>query len=259
MCCELTTWYWLSLLDTYPPLPYTCTKDPSHLPWVRKREPPLRKAAPPLGENALGEALRDFRVLTREALNLCRQQRLSCLSDTETKKTQSGTTALQGLIQPFMGRLSTGQPGFLLTLITRGRSLSKILGVSSGSVTLRGRIWAQTVQLAGMGSDSFCSQLFDDQGSKSERKRQRADRNRRTGGEPSSPGTKEDRRAAVSCGDLCEVWRLGFWEGGFSSYAFLHLVGRLSTHTCIVFLKPMPLWSLTVAPSIQLHCFRSLT
>lgn len=150
---------------------------PSHLPRVRKWEPPLRKAAPPLGEKALGEALCDFRVPTRETLNLRRQQGLSCLSDTERqRRPPSVTTALQGFIQPFMGRLSIGQPGFLLTLITRGRSLSKFFGVSSGSVTLRGNIWAQPVQLAGMGSDSFCSQLFDDQGSKSERKRQRADR-----------------------------------------------------------------------------------
>lgn len=128
MCCELTTWYWLSLLDTYPPLPYMCTKDPSHLPWVRKREPPLRKAAPPLGENALGEALCDFRVLTREALNLCRQQRLSCLSDTETKKTTISYHSFAGLDPAFHGQ-AVHRTTWLLAYLDHQRTESlKVLG-----------------------------------------------------------------------------------------------------------------------------------
>ena len=60
---------------------------------------------------------------------------------------------------------------FLLTLITRGWSLSNFTGVSSRSITFRGNFWVQPVQLAGMGSDSFCSQSFVHQGSKSERGR----------------------------------------------------------------------------------------
>ena len=66
---------------------------------------------------------------------------------------------------------AVGEPVFLRTLITRGCSLSNFLGVSSRSITWRGNFWAQPVQLAGMGSDSFCSQSFVHQGSKSDRGR----------------------------------------------------------------------------------------
>lgn len=71
----------------------------------------------------------------------------------------------------YMSNWSVGESGFLLTLITRGWSPSNFFGVSSRSITLRGNFWAQPVQLAGMGSDSFCSRSFVHQGSKSERGR----------------------------------------------------------------------------------------
>jgi hypothetical protein len=156
-----------------------------------------------------------------------------------------------------MGRLPIGQPGFLLTLITRGRSLSKFFGVSSGSVTLRGNIWAQPVQLAGMGSDSFCSQLYDDQGSKSERKRQRADRNRRTGGERSSPGQEksgEQQFPLETSGRRCGGQASGK-ERRFSSHAFPYFVETQQAHA---FPKPNPSAEQSRAAATSLHNSPSL-
>lgn len=124
-----------------------------------------------------------------------------------------------------MGRLFIGKPGFLPTLITRGRSLSKVFGVSSGSVTLRGNIWAQPVQLAGMGSDSFCSQSLDDQGSKSERGRDRG----QTGSEGQllSQEQTQTGKDQSSFGDPCEqVWRAEK-ERYFFLYDFLYCVNKI--------------------------------
>ena len=100
----------------------------------------------------------------------------------------------QGLVlsSHLMGYEAVGEPVFLRTLITRGCSLSNLLGVSSRSITWRGNFWAQPVQLAGVGSDSFCSQSFVHQGSKSERGRdvEKAD----TAGESRRP-SNGDREA----------------------------------------------------------------
>lgn len=56
-----------------------------HSPWVRKWEPPFRKAAPPLGEKPFGEAFCNLRVLAQKTLKPLRWQGLSGLGKAENK------------------------------------------------------------------------------------------------------------------------------------------------------------------------------
>lgn len=55
---------------------------------------------------------------------------------------------------------------------------------------MRGNFWAQPVQLAGIRSDSFCSQSFVHQGSKSEQGRGRYRKN--TADKPNRPAMREE-------------------------------------------------------------------
>ena len=59
-----------------------------HSPWIRKWEPPLRKAAPPLGENPFGEALRHLGVLAQKTPKLLWQQELARLDKADKSKTK---------------------------------------------------------------------------------------------------------------------------------------------------------------------------
>lgn len=126
----------------------------SHSPRVREGEPPLGKAALPLGKKLFGEAFRRLRVPAQEVLEVFSQQRLPRLGAKAKQARSSRYNFCSG--RPAHERAQQAAP---LTLITSGRTLSKVFGASSGSVTSRGRAWAQTVQLAGTGSDSLCSQL----------------------------------------------------------------------------------------------------
>lgn len=165
---------WSCPTSGLPPFYLTQTRCPfPHSPRIRKWEPPLGEAAPPLAEEPFGEALRRLGVLAQKMLKLRWQQEPARLgeaddeSETERQNYLSGKS--RGLLPSGQetGRLSAGEPGPLLTFTTAGWSLSSLLGASSRSITLSGNSWAQPVQLAGMGSDSFCSQLFVHPGSKS--------------------------------------------------------------------------------------------
>lgn len=56
-----------------------------HSPRIRKWEPPVRKAAPPLGENPFLEAFCHLRVLAQKMLNVLRQQGPFRLGKAKTK------------------------------------------------------------------------------------------------------------------------------------------------------------------------------
>ena len=72
-----------------PPCHHTQTKCPfPHSPWIRKWEPPLRKAAPPLGEKPFGEALRHLGVLAQKTPKLLWQQELARLDKADKSKTK---------------------------------------------------------------------------------------------------------------------------------------------------------------------------
>lgn len=56
-----------------------------HSPWIRKWEPPIRKAAPPLGEKPFREAFCGLRVLAQKMLKLLRRQGLFRLGKARKK------------------------------------------------------------------------------------------------------------------------------------------------------------------------------
>ena len=64
---------------------HTQTRAPFHSPWISKREPPVRKAAPPLGKNPFCEAFCHLWVLAQKMLKLLRQQGLFGLDSEENK------------------------------------------------------------------------------------------------------------------------------------------------------------------------------
>ena len=69
-----------------------CARPFSHSPWIRKWEPPFRKAAPPLGEKPFREAFCRLRVLAQKMLNLLLQQGLSRLGKAGNKTKQHRVT-----------------------------------------------------------------------------------------------------------------------------------------------------------------------
>jgi hypothetical protein len=86
--CEVTmpgAEWWPSLF-WHPSVPFLNISALSHSPRVWEREPPFRKATPPLGEKPFSEAFCYLRVLTQKMLNLLRQQGLSRLGEAEMKR-----------------------------------------------------------------------------------------------------------------------------------------------------------------------------
>lgn len=77
-----------------------------HSPRIRKWEPPVGKAAPPLGEKPFAETFRDLRVLAQKMLKLLGQQELSGLGKAEnksgTKKQNKTWDSFSGMSQSLM-------------------------------------------------------------------------------------------------------------------------------------------------------------